>query len=51
MLKDGVDPEALLDTYIRVLNGCIADKPSDMLVSVHICRGNVRVRQALPLFR
>lgn len=44
MLKEGVDPEALLDTYIRVLNGCIADKPSDLLASVHICRGNVRVR-------
>ncbi|EIW54777.1 UROD/MetE-like protein [Trametes versicolor FP-101664 SS1] len=42
MLKEAVDPEALLDTYIRVLNGCIAEKPSDLLVSVHICRGNVR---------
>ncbi|OJT14458.1 hypothetical protein TRAPUB_8984 [Trametes pubescens] len=42
MLQEGVDPEALLDTYIRVLNGCIADKPSDLLASVHICRGNVR---------
>lgn len=51
MLKEGVDPEVLLDTYIRVLNGCIAEKPSDLLVSVHICRGNVRVRPASPMFR
>ncbi|KAH9848735.1 UROD/MetE-like protein [Lenzites betulinus] len=42
MADADVNPEDLLDTYIRVLNECIADKPSDLIASLHICRGNVR---------
>ncbi|KAI0821834.1 UROD/MetE-like protein [Trametes gibbosa] len=42
MIDAGVDPEGLLDTYIRVLDGCIGGKPSDLIASLHICRGNVR---------
>jgi methionine synthase II (cobalamin-independent) len=37
-----VDHEALLDTYIRALNACTRDRPSDMIVSVHCCRGNYK---------
>ncbi|KAI0628637.1 UROD/MetE-like protein [Trametes polyzona] len=42
MVTEGVDPEALLDTYIRVLNACVREKPADMCISLHVCRGNVR---------
>ncbi|KAH9888003.1 UROD/MetE-like protein [Cubamyces lactineus] len=42
MEEEGVDPDALFDTYVRVLNGCIQGKPSDLIVGIHLCRGNVR---------
>ena len=35
-----VDHEALLDSYIRALNVCVKDRPADLRVSVHTCRGN-----------
>lgn len=38
--KDGVDPEALFSRYIQAHNDCIRDKPKDMHVGLHICRGN-----------
>jgi 5-methyltetrahydropteroyltriglutamate--homocysteine methyltransferase len=38
--KVGEDPEALPRTYARLINGVISDKPSDMAVCMHICRGN-----------
>ncbi|KAF9015093.1 hypothetical protein BDQ17DRAFT_1385892 [Cyathus striatus] len=38
----GVDHEALLDTYIRAINICIQDRPSDLIVGVHMCRGNFK---------
>jgi len=40
MEKAGVDHEALLDTYIRAINVCIQGRPTDLTVSVHLCRGN-----------
>ncbi|KAJ7293512.1 hypothetical protein C8J57DRAFT_1269228 [Mycena rebaudengoi] len=36
----GVDHEALLDTYIRSINLCTADRPHDLNVGLHMCRGN-----------
>ncbi|KAI0365787.1 UROD/MetE-like protein [Pilatotrama ljubarskyi] len=42
MVQEGVDPEALLDTYIRVINGCVWDRPAGMVVGIHLCRGNVK---------
>ncbi|KAI9062074.1 UROD/MetE-like protein [Trametes sanguinea] len=42
MERDGVDPEELFGTYIRVLNGCIQDKPADLVMGIHLCRGNVK---------
>lgn len=38
----GVDHEALLDTYIRAINICTAERPNDLTISVHMCRGNFR---------
>jgi methionine synthase II (cobalamin-independent) len=37
---DGVDPDRLFDTYLKAHNDCIADKPEDLHVGLHICRGN-----------
>jgi methionine synthase II (cobalamin-independent) len=36
---DGVDPDRLFDTYLKAHNDCIADKPDDLHVGLHICRG------------
>lgn len=45
----GVDHEALLDTYIRAINICTAERPNDLTISVHMCRGNFR-EETSPLF-
>jgi len=37
----GEDPEKLIDTYVRAINDAVADKPKDMIVAVHMCRGNM----------
>jgi 5-methyltetrahydropteroyltriglutamate--homocysteine methyltransferase len=36
----GEDAEALPDAYARLLNDAIAGKPGDMVVAMHLCRGN-----------
>ena len=33
-------PEALLATYVKLLNDCLRDVPDDMTVGMHMCRGN-----------
>jgi 5-methyltetrahydropteroyltriglutamate--homocysteine methyltransferase len=38
----GGDPEAQHLTYIEVINAALADKPADMTVCTHMCRGNFR---------
>ncbi|KAH0590817.1 hypothetical protein H2248_000939 [Termitomyces sp. 'cryptogamus'] len=42
MEEAGVDHEALLDTYIRAINVCTRDRPGDLTVGVHMCRGNFK---------
>ena len=37
----GDDPDKLLATYIRVLDAIVAEKPKDMVVAMHMCRGNM----------
>jgi 5-methyltetrahydropteroyltriglutamate--homocysteine methyltransferase len=37
----GHDPDKLLATYIDAVNQCIAARPADMTVALHICRGNM----------
>ncbi|KAJ3478931.1 hypothetical protein NLG97_g8449 [Lecanicillium saksenae] len=34
------DPEALFTQYLKAHNDCIARRPADMHVGLHICRGN-----------
>ena len=36
----GEDPETLPHTYARLLNDVVADRPPDMAVAIHLCRGN-----------
>lgn len=36
---DGVDPDKLFDAYLKAHNDCIAGRPDDMHVGLHICRG------------
>lgn len=37
----GEDPDALIDTYIRMTNAALRDRPADMVVVMHLCRGNM----------
>ena len=39
-LHEGVDK--LPEIYARVINYAIAEKPADMVISTHVCRGNFR---------
>lgn len=38
----GDNPDGLQEIYARVINYAIADRPSDMVISTHVCRGNFR---------
>lgn len=37
--EDGEDTDKMFDMYLKAHNDCIADRPSDMHVGLHICRG------------
>jgi 5-methyltetrahydropteroyltriglutamate--homocysteine methyltransferase len=38
----GDDVDALPASYARVINAILATKPSDMVITTHVCRGNFR---------
>jgi 5-methyltetrahydropteroyltriglutamate--homocysteine methyltransferase len=38
----GDDPDSLTRLYCRLINDSIRDRPRDMTVSVHLCRGNFK---------
>jgi 5-methyltetrahydropteroyltriglutamate--homocysteine methyltransferase len=38
----GQDPDWLIDRYAKMLNDAIKDRPTDMLIGMHMCRGNFR---------
>ena len=43
MLKDrGDDPEKLPGIYADMINAAISDRPADMIITMHLCRGNFR---------
>lgn len=43
MLKDrGDDPEKLPGIYAAMINSAIAERPADMRITMHSCRGNFR---------
>lgn len=37
---DGYDRDQLIDLALRVINGVLKDKPEDLHVTTHLCRGN-----------
>ena len=37
----GEDPRRLVDTYVEVIDRCIAGRPAGMTVAMHSCRGNL----------
>jgi len=39
---NGDDPESLPQTYARAINAALADRPRDMRVTIHTCRGNFK---------
>src|SRR3954462_682460 len=38
----GDDPDGLQEIYARVINSAIAERPDDMTITPHVCRGNFR---------
>jgi 5-methyltetrahydropteroyltriglutamate--homocysteine methyltransferase len=36
----GEDPDRLPGLYVRLLNDCLRDRPKDLTVCLHMCRGN-----------
>jgi 5-methyltetrahydropteroyltriglutamate--homocysteine methyltransferase len=40
MLGDGAETQHL--RYIKLFNDCVADRPSDMAICTHLCRGNYK---------
>lgn len=45
-VKDGFDPDQLIETYADMLNNAIKDRPDDMRIGMHLCRGNFRSTHA-----
>jgi 5-methyltetrahydropteroyltriglutamate--homocysteine methyltransferase len=37
----GEDPDKLIGEYIDLINRAVADRPKDMTIAVHMCRGNI----------
>jgi 5-methyltetrahydropteroyltriglutamate--homocysteine methyltransferase len=40
--SSGGDPDRLVGLYIEAINRAVAGRPADMMVGVHMCRGNYR---------
>jgi 5-methyltetrahydropteroyltriglutamate--homocysteine methyltransferase len=38
----GSDPDDLVDLYVDAINQAVATRPNDMVVGVHMCRGNFK---------
>ncbi|KAK4096305.1 UROD/MetE-like protein [Parathielavia hyrcaniae] len=40
--RHGEDPQALTKRYASLINAAISQRPKDMLIGIHLCRGNYR---------
>lgn len=40
--KEGIDLEALIKEYVELNNRILNEKPEDLVVTTHVCRGNYR---------
>ncbi|MFN3262254.1 MAG: 5-methyltetrahydropteroyltriglutamate--homocysteine S-methyltransferase [Pikeienuella sp.] len=43
---EGFDPDALIASYATMMREAIRDRPSDMVIGMHMCRGNFRSTHA-----
>ncbi|MEM7188304.1 MAG: 5-methyltetrahydropteroyltriglutamate--homocysteine S-methyltransferase [Pseudomonadota bacterium] len=43
---EGQDPDWLIDRYAWMMNQAIKDRPDDMVIGMHMCRGNFRSTHA-----
>jgi 5-methyltetrahydropteroyltriglutamate--homocysteine methyltransferase len=41
-VANGDDPDALPQRYARTINAALRDRPADMAVTIHTCRGNFK---------
>lgn len=39
---EGFDPDWLIDQYAKIMHDAIKDRPEDMKIGMHLCRGNFR---------
>lgn len=39
--NQGINPDDLAREYVRLINESIKDKPKDMIITLHVCRGNL----------
>ena len=39
-IEQGFDPDWLITQYAKMMNEAIRDRPSDMTIAMHLCRGN-----------
>lgn len=39
---EGIDPDWLIDRYALMMHEAIKDRPSDLVVGMHMCRGNFK---------
>lgn len=39
---EGMDPDWLIDRYAWMLNEAIKDRPADLVIGMHMCRGNFK---------
>ncbi len=39
---EGLDPDWLIDQYAKMMHDAIEDRPSDMVIGMHMCRGNFK---------
>lgn len=42
MKAEGTDPDEAMSLYADTVNRAVADKPDDMTITMHVCRGNFR---------
>ncbi len=40
--RSGSEPDVLVDLYIKSINDAVAECPSEVMVGVHMCRGNFK---------
>lgn len=43
---EGIDPDWLIDAYAKMMEKAIGDRPDDMIIAMHLCRGNFRSTHA-----